>query len=139
MATETPLANSPDNKVDYEGDAVMASARSNSDTARKSTPQSPPNTHTPRKSGAQFGRPRVVTAPPTCVQELKPAIDNVDHLDSANQQSPDLPTSPRLREPVTEPEFSFQPNKPNSKLPFFGVFFLIACDVAYARGSGICD
>lgn len=55
MATETPLANSPDNKVDYEGDAVMASARSNSDTARKSTPQSPPNTHTPRKSGVFFG------------------------------------------------------------------------------------
>lgn len=66
-------------------------------------------------AGAAFGRPRVVTAPPTCVQELKPAIDNVDHIDTTNQQSPDLPTSPRLREPVTEPEFSYQPNKANSK------------------------
>lgn len=51
MASETPLANSPDNKVDYEGDAVMASARSNSDKVRKTTPQSPPNIHTPRKAG----------------------------------------------------------------------------------------
>lgn len=64
MATETPLANSPDNKVDYEGDAVMASARSNSDTARKSTPQSPPNTHTPRKSGNYPNQSRVVSTLP---------------------------------------------------------------------------
>ncbi|KAL0281246.1 UNVERIFIED_CONTAM: hypothetical protein PYX00_002293 [Menopon gallinae] len=115
MATES-LVNSLDNKVDYEGDAVMASTRSNSDNVRKSVPQSPPNNQAPRKSGATFGRPRVVTAPPTCVQELKPAIDNVDQIDTTNQQSPDLPTSPRLREPVTEPEFSYQPNKANSVL-----------------------
>lgn len=51
MATDSPAPHSLDNKVDYEGDAVMASAKSNSDTQRKSTPQSPPNTHTPRKSG----------------------------------------------------------------------------------------
>lgn len=50
MATES-LVNSLDNKVDYEGDAVMASTRSNSDNIRKSVPQSPPNAHAPRKSG----------------------------------------------------------------------------------------
>lgn len=51
MATEAPLANSPNNKVDNEGDAVMASAASNADRARKLVPQSPPNMHTSRKSG----------------------------------------------------------------------------------------
>lgn len=50
VATETALANSY-NKVDYEGDAVMASATSNSDKTRKIVPQSPPNIHTPRKTG----------------------------------------------------------------------------------------
>ncbi|KAK6633702.1 hypothetical protein RUM44_004309 [Polyplax serrata] len=116
MATEAPLANSPNNKVDNEGDAVMASAASNADRARKLVPQSPPNMHTSRKSGATYGRSRVATAPPTCVQELKSSTDNIDHLDSTNQQS-DFPTSPRLREPVTDFDFSFQPTKPNSNSP----------------------
>lgn len=75
---------------------------------------------------AAYGRPRVATAPPTCAQELKPS-DIADHVDSVNQQSPDYPTSPRLREPVTDFDFSFQPTKPNSKntknLVFLSIYF----------------
>jgi hypothetical protein len=74
-----------DKAVDYEGDAVMASARSNSDTQQHqhagkktsgvtgSSPNSVTNQNQQqgRKSGATFGRLRVVTAPATCVQDLQ--------------------------------------------------------------------
>lgn len=60
-----------------------------------------------------YGRPRVATAPPTCVQELKPT-DKADHLESTNQQWHFL-TNPTIKEPVTDFDFSFQPAKPNSK------------------------
>jgi len=83
--TPTSVAPVTDKAVDYEGDAVMASARSNSDTqqhqhaAKKtfgtagSTPMSAANQNQQqgRKSGTTFGRLRVVTAPATCVQDLQ--------------------------------------------------------------------
>jgi len=83
--TPTSVAPVTDKAVDYEGDAVMASARSNSDTqqhqhaAKKtfgtagSTPMSVTNQNQQqgRKSGTTFGRLRVVTAPATCVQDLQ--------------------------------------------------------------------
>lgn len=79
--TPSPVAPVADKAVDYEGDAVMASARSNSDTQQHqhtgkktgSTPTSGTNQNQQqaRKSGTTFGRLRVVTAPATCVQDLQ--------------------------------------------------------------------
>ena len=89
--TPTSVAPVTDKGVDYEGDAVMASARSNSDTqqhqhaAKKtfgtagSTPISVTNQNQQqgRKSGTTFGRLRVVTAPATCVQDLQVTCEEV--------------------------------------------------------------
>jgi hypothetical protein len=83
--TPSSVAPTTDKAVDYEGDAVMASARSNSDTQQHqhavkktsgmtgSTPTSGANQNQQqgRKSGTTFGRLRVVTAPATCVQDLQ--------------------------------------------------------------------
>jgi hypothetical protein len=83
--TPTSIAPATDKAVDCEGDAVMTSARSNSDTqqhqhpAKKmfgmagSAPASATNQNQQqgRKSGTTFGRLRVVTAPATCVQDLQ--------------------------------------------------------------------
>jgi hypothetical protein len=83
--TSSSVAPATDKAVDYEGDAVMASARSNSDTQQHqhagkkasgvagNTPTSVTNQNQQqgRKSGATFGRLRVVTAPATCVQDLQ--------------------------------------------------------------------
>jgi hypothetical protein len=77
----SPIAPVTDKAVDYEGDAVMASARSSSDTQQHqhagkkigSTPTAGTNQNQQqaRKSGTTFGRLRVVTAPATCVQDLQ--------------------------------------------------------------------
>ena len=84
--TPSSIAPATDKAVDYEGDAVMASARSNSDTQQHQHPAkktaNAPNTGTNqnqqgRKSGTTFGRLRVVTAPATCVQDLQASCFSV--------------------------------------------------------------
>ncbi|KAJ9582731.1 hypothetical protein L9F63_022927, partial [Diploptera punctata] len=106
--TPSSIAPATDKAVDYEGDAVMASARSNSDTQQHQHPTkktaTTPNTSTNqnqqqgRKSGATFGRLRVVTAPATYDKE---------HITTPHDpNNPDLP-SPRIREATTEPDGSY--------------------------------
>ncbi|PNF21858.1 Tau-tubulin kinase-like protein Asator [Cryptotermes secundus] len=127
----TPPSNAPatDKAVDYEGDAVMASARSNSDTQQHqhtgkktsgvapSTPTSVTNQNQQqgRKSGATFCRLRVVTAPATCVQDLQGKLigelehrgdevgeDDKDRITvSHDLNNSELP-SPRVREVTAE-------------------------------------
>lgn len=122
--------------VDCEGDAVMASARSQSDRVRKAAGA---NQNQARKSaGATFGRLRVVTAPATCVQDLSnqkpPSNGSVGH-DGETASGPvhttgsgtgagastpgastpadvELP-SPRVRETTTEADYSYD-TKPES-------------------------
>lgn len=74
-------------------------------------------------AGSPYVRSKVATAPPTCVQESKPSAESCvnNHVETATHQSPDFPTSPRLRESATDLEFSFQPSKPNSMKFFFFV------------------
>ncbi|XP_047098767.1 tau-tubulin kinase homolog Asator isoform X3 [Schistocerca piceifrons] len=91
--------------VDYEGDAVMASARSNSDTQKqqKQAVTVPSGSASPAGSGPRTsgGRVRVVTAPATCVQDLPPPPPPLV------QTAPELP-SPRISaHPTTEPDGSY--------------------------------
>ncbi|XP_021929053.1 tau-tubulin kinase homolog Asator isoform X1 [Zootermopsis nevadensis] len=126
----SPVAPAADKAVDYEGDAVMASARSNSDTQQHqhagkkagSTPTSGTNQNQQqaRKSGTTFGRLRVVTAPATCVQDLQGKLigeleqradeigeDDKDRIATLHDlNNPELP-SPRVREATTEPDGSY--------------------------------
>lgn len=129
---EKSIAPVTDRGIDYEGDAVMASARSNSDTQQQqhkksvtpiSTQMLNQNQNSSRKGGATFGRLRVVTAPATCVQDLGKAAeldrgdgDGVTDDDKiAAQHDPNNPLalqsselpSPRIREATTEPDGSY--------------------------------
>lgn len=90
--------------VDYEGDAVMASARSNSDTQHHRQSHTPVNVAPP---ACARGRVRVVTAPATCVQDLQPDATPPQQV----QGSTELP-SPRLTpssrdHATTEPDGSY--------------------------------
>jgi hypothetical protein len=89
--TPSSVAPVTDKAVDYEGDAVMASARSNSDTQQqqqhggKKTGSAPTagtnqNQQQGRKSGTTYGRLRVVTAPATCVQDLQVISEGCTNL-----------------------------------------------------------
>ncbi|KAK7794232.1 hypothetical protein R5R35_012552 [Gryllus longicercus] len=129
---EKSIAPVTDKGIDYEGDAVMASARSNSDTQQQqhkksvtpiSTQMLNQNQNPSRKSGATFGRLRVVTAPATCVQDLGKAVEQdrgdgdgvTDEEKIAAQHDPNNPLtlqaselpSPRIREATTEPDGSY--------------------------------
>ncbi|XP_052131767.1 tau-tubulin kinase homolog Asator, partial [Frankliniella occidentalis] len=128
LQSTTP--NHTEKGIDCEGDAVMASARSQSDRARKVAGA---NQNQSRKSsGATFGRLRVVTAPATCVQDLGnpklPSNGSVaadGETASGPAQTPgsntpgastpadvELP-SPRVRESTTEADYSYD-TKPES-------------------------
>ncbi|XP_066991308.1 tau-tubulin kinase homolog Asator isoform X3 [Anabrus simplex] len=128
---EKSVAPATDKAVDYEGDAVMASARSNSDTQHQHAKKTPPlnvpasNQNQTRKGGAMFGRLRVVTAPATCVQDLGKALAEQDRGDGdagvgdedklTTTHDPNNPLilqcselpSPRIREATTEPDGSY--------------------------------
>ncbi|XP_034248117.1 serine/threonine-protein kinase MRCK gamma isoform X3 [Thrips palmi] len=128
LPSATP--NHTEKGIDCEGDAVMASARSQSDRARKVAGA---NQNQARKSaGATFGRLRVVTAPATCVQDLgnqKAASNGSVAADGETASGPahtpgtstpgastpadvELP-SPRVRETTTEADYSYD-TKPES-------------------------
>nr|CAD7199544.1 unnamed protein product [Timema douglasi] len=110
--SSSPAAAMADNQaVDYEGDAVMASARSNSETQHQHVKNQNANASpSAKKSGTTFGRLRVVTAPASSVQDL--TKEGEEETGTAPLgTSPQLPTSelpsPRFREATTEPDGSY--------------------------------
>nr|CAD7593292.1 unnamed protein product [Timema genevievae] len=110
--SSSPAAAMTDNQaVDYEGDAVMASARSNSETQHQHVKNQNANASpSAKKSSTTFGRLRVVTAPASSVQDL--TKEGEEETGTAPLgTSPQIPTSelpsPRFREATTEPDGSY--------------------------------
>ncbi|XP_063219538.1 tau-tubulin kinase homolog Asator [Bacillus rossius redtenbacheri] len=111
VANPGPVAGPDSRAVDYEGDAVMASARSSSEThhqhAKNQNANALPGA---RKTGSTFGRLRVVTAPASCAHDVgKEAEDEGSPAPQRSSPQPPLSElpSPRFREATTEPDGSY--------------------------------